>query len=277
MTRSTRIVLYAVTSLFACLLLAGAWFLLVATSHDRVKIKLALRLPLTRTELLRQQVIDRVGKDAEPRFANEILAKEGELCGQVSIRGSNGEHGKYERFISSLNQFTDIGGLGLVAQEGSSEWKRLEATLKLLMLTTNANLKNEEANKRFLHLRWNRTCPDQVPFAEMVADRREAMKASLKDPDSAIFRNDRINGQSYCGEINAKNSLGGYTGFTRFYFVSGFFWQIEGSDIVLLSRAPEYVSLFRQFSEKAKTSTQAAIDAFRKDIFNKGWSEQCNQ
>lgn len=37
--------------------------------------------------------------------------------------------------------------------------------------------------------------------------------ASLKDPDSAKFQN--IKG--VCGEVNAKNGFGGYSGFKRFY------------------------------------------------------------
>lgn len=39
------------------------------------------------------------------------------------------------------------------------------------------------------------------------------VKNSLKDPNSAEFRN--IN--KSCGEVNAKNSYGGYIGFERFY------------------------------------------------------------
>ena len=46
------------------------------------------------------------------------------------------------------------------------------------------------------------------------------MVNELKDPDSAKFRNVRIvtylNGAVVCGEINAKNSYGGYVGFRRF-------------------------------------------------------------
>lgn len=41
---------------------------------------------------------------------------------------------------------------------------------------------------------------------------REFVVANLKDPDSAEFRNQN----GFCGEVNAKNGLGGYTGFKRF-------------------------------------------------------------
>ncbi|MGK9155447.1 hypothetical protein [Acinetobacter radioresistens] len=41
---------------------------------------------------------------------------------------------------------------------------------------------------------------------------KEFVKASLKDPASAQFRSQK----GFCGEVNAKNSFGGYTGFKRF-------------------------------------------------------------
>lgn len=41
---------------------------------------------------------------------------------------------------------------------------------------------------------------------------REFLTPYLKDPDSAQFRNQK----RICGEVNAKNSFGGYAGFKRF-------------------------------------------------------------
>lgn len=46
---------------------------------------------------------------------------------------------------------------------------------------------------------------------------REEIKRHLKDPDTARFRNQR----GGCGEVNAKNLLGGYTGYKRFMFSGG--------------------------------------------------------
>ena len=45
---------------------------------------------------------------------------------------------------------------------------------------------------------------------EMMA--QESVKKILKDPDSAKFQN--MNG--LCGEVNSKNSFGGYTGYSEF-------------------------------------------------------------
>jgi len=43
----------------------------------------------------------------------------------------------------------------------------------------------------------------------------------LKDPDSAKFRGLKMKWGTVCGEVNAKNSYGGYAGFRRFYAIDG--------------------------------------------------------
>ena len=56
--------------------------------------------------------------------------------------------------------------------------------------------------------------------AEPISAAQEAVKKGLKDPDSAKFQNLRLtdygNGKVVCGEVNAKNSYGGYVGHKRF-------------------------------------------------------------
>ncbi|AVS91419.1 hypothetical protein C8246_05925 [Paracidovorax avenae] len=58
------------------------------------------------------------------------------------------------------------------------------------------------------------------PLDETVL--RSAFK-SLKDPNSAQFRDIKYKpnkgGWTMCGEVNAKNSFGAFTGFQRFYGV----------------------------------------------------------
>lgn len=53
-----------------------------------------------------------------------------------------------------------------------------------------------------------------------IASAQDAAKKTLKDPDSAKFKNIRMmdydGGKILCGEINAKNSYGGYVGYKRF-------------------------------------------------------------
>lgn len=45
---------------------------------------------------------------------------------------------------------------------------------------------------------------------------RSYVSQHLKDPDSAKFRNQH----GMCGEVNAKNGFGGYTGYVRFMAAS---------------------------------------------------------
>ena len=54
---------------------------------------------------------------------------------------------------------------------------------------------------------------------------QEVVSSALKDPESAQFRNVVVLASgTVCGEVNGKNSMGGYTGFTGFY-------SLEGSDL----------------------------------------------
>jgi hypothetical protein len=47
-----------------------------------------------------------------------------------------------------------------------------------------------------------------------------AVVKDFKDPSSAQFRNVREKGGEVCGEVNAKNAMGGYVGFQRFWWVN---------------------------------------------------------
>lgn len=47
------------------------------------------------------------------------------------------------------------------------------------------------------------------------------IKANLKDPDSAQFKDIKHMGDDgFCGYVNAKNAFGGYTGYTMFVISS---------------------------------------------------------
>lgn len=59
--------------------------------------------------------------------------------------------------------------------------------------------------------------------AETIMAAELAVRAELKDPDAAKFRDVRASytedfGVVACGRVNAKNEFGGYTGFRRFVF-----------------------------------------------------------
>lgn len=53
------------------------------------------------------------------------------------------------------------------------------------------------------------------PFFKYRSE-RDIISATLKDPDSAKFSNEKVDSTGqYCGEVNSKNSYGGFTGSQR--------------------------------------------------------------
>ena len=48
-----------------------------------------------------------------------------------------------------------------------------------------------------------------------------AVAAKLRDPESALFRDIVGTDDMVCGEVNARNALGGYTGFQPFVYRRG--------------------------------------------------------
>lgn len=69
------------------------------------------------------------------------------------------------------------------------------------------------------------TTASTASFADnnyLMNQTKQNVKDMLKDPESAQFRNVKIavntvGEKSVCGQVNAKNSYGGYTGFKSFY------------------------------------------------------------
>ena len=66
----------------------------------------------------------------------------------------------------------------------------------------------------------------QIKAIEQQTQSRMALQGTLKDSSSAEIRNHK----GYCGEVNSKNSFGGYTGFKRF-IASPAIVAIEGENI----------------------------------------------
>lgn len=65
---------------------------------------------------------------------------------------------------------------------------------------------------------------------KLVGER--AVKASLKDADSALFRNQfNGGGKVPCGEVNAKNSFGAMGGFRRYVVATEAMVAIEGDNL----------------------------------------------
>lgn len=75
----------------------------------------------------------------------------------------------------------------------------------------------------------------------LVSELRVPVLAKLNDPASAQFRNERVlgwavGGSILCGEVNAKNRMGGYVGFVPFFAAAG----IE-ADIATIGEVSEVV------------------------------------
>lgn len=78
---------------------------------------------------------------------------------------------------------------------------------------------------------------------------KAAVRAHLKDPDSAQFRGLHTRNDVYlCGEVNARNSYGGYGGFKEFVTIgeAGLVWFDDGSEDFLLKQAMYCVGLSEQ-------------------------------
>ncbi len=77
---------------------------------------------------------------------------------------------------------------------------------------------------------------DEMKQMAWILTGKDTVKAKLKDPESADFRNVRFfSGGGIpvaCGEVNAKNGFGGYNGFERFIATGpeGAFLESEVSD-----------------------------------------------
>lgn len=68
------------------------------------------------------------------------------------------------------------------------------------------------------------------PDKALINKVQQQVVGSLKDPESARFQGVHVKWGTVCGEVNAKNSFGGYTGFKRFLSIDGDVLRMEGGD-----------------------------------------------
>lgn len=63
---------------------------------------------------------------------------------------------------------------------------------------------------------------------------RKVAADTMRDPGSVQFRNEALlsEPQGACGELNAKNGLGAYTGFTRYIAMTAGNYAIEGGPVI---------------------------------------------
>ena len=80
---------------------------------------------------------------------------------------------------------------------------------------------------------------DRASFLPKSQEELQALvRTALKDPESATFKElNYVDGRALCGQVNAKNSYGGYTGFRRFVAdYEGIYWSGDGSAQIDIGR-----------------------------------------
>ncbi len=89
--------------------------------------------------------------------------------------------------------------------------------------------------------------------ADEFADAKARVAAQLKDPASAEFKDINQVGDRVCGEVNARNSFGGYTGFVPFY--------IRGEEVLLGQPDSEPSSLLQNATIRVKCVKHLTAEA----------------
>lgn len=121
---------------------------------------------------------------------------------------------------------------------------------------------------------------DLLPGSQAAVQRRgeAAAAALLLDPSSAQFRNVRVSGDAVCGEINGRNRMGAYVGFTRFH-VSSIAWRATldpGFDPAELVRARQAcLSLGSYASALCERATEQEVEQAVQAAFDSSWRAGC--
>lgn len=131
-----------------------------------------------------------------------------------------------------------------------------------------------------------------------LKESRSLVTASLKDPLSAQFRNEKV-GKAVCGELNAKNSYGAYNGFKRYIALIpdknkdnpainpdeayiegiGFVGTNISSDTLLLQLDITNIILEKEIVSMKADKGQFSIETRKKMeveiLFDRKWGELC--
>lgn len=63
----------------------------------------------------------------------------------------------------------------------------------------------------------------------VMPEKRNLILSIMKDPESTKFRGEFLSGNNLCGEVNSKNSMGGYVGYRRF-ISDGKEWALDTTE-----------------------------------------------
>lgn len=124
----------------------------------------------------------------------------------------------------------------------------------------------------------------------VIPKARQPILAFLKDPSSAEFRNERIgSGGAVCGEVNAKNAMGGYVGFKKYIAAGKDGSYVEGHEPLdgwstadIARRKDLEAKIFTRFVDYRKDFPgleapvgQELENLAIKDFFEYRWREVC--
>lgn len=129
-------------------------------------------------------------------------------------------------------------------------------------------------------------------YSEWIAipKARASMIILLKDPSSAQTRNERITkAGALCGEVNAKNGMGGYVGFKRYISLGPQSNYIEGTGSLSKATTAELIERLEQKNAMLKTylslqsdgvdvappSERRMDELIEEEIFQGRWQQFC--
>lgn len=129
-------------------------------------------------------------------------------------------------------------------------------------------------------------------YGEWVAipKAREHLVSLLRDPASAQTRNERITAAGVlCGEVNAKNGMGGYIGFRKFISYGPNSNYVEGSGLLNEASLDDFIVRVQRKTEILKAqnarleqgnvestySERQLNDMATEQIFQDKWDESC--
>lgn len=103
---------------------------------------------------------------------------------------------------------------------------------------------------------------------------REAVKAELTDPDSAQFRNEEesAKGSVTCGEVNSRNRMGGYVGFTRYIYV-----RVGDKPTATISPGDPDFDEYDRYKENEYLQPDEAQKVRNACIFVVAWETLCSE
>ena len=89
--------------------------------------------------------------------------------------------------------------------------------------------------------------------SDRIAKAKAQVATQLKDPASAQFKDVEDVGGRVCGQVNARNAFGGYTGFFQFY--------VKGDEVLLAEPGPDPEALLQKARVSGKCIEYIMEDA----------------